>query len=103
MSNNLPTKSEFLIYRTDDGKMKLDVRLEDETIWLTQQLMAALFFQTTKQNIGQHLKNIFSEGELSNDSVVKSFFTTAVDGKQYVTNPPQVAASKRNNLAGLIR
>ncbi|MCD4750796.1 MAG: virulence RhuM family protein [Thermoanaerobaculales bacterium] len=77
--------AEFLIYRTDDGEVKLDVRLEDESIWLTQQMMAELF-QTTKQNIGQHLKNIFDEGELGCDSVVKKFLTTAADAKQYKTN-----------------
>jgi hypothetical protein len=59
--------------------------LQDETVWLTQQHMAELF-QTTKQNIGQHLKNIFEEGELTSDSVVKKFFTTASDGKKYNTN-----------------
>ena len=78
-------KGEMLIYQTDDGRVKLDVRLENETIWLTQQLMADLF-QTSKQNIGQHLKKIFEEGELIQDSVVKKFFTTAADGKQYHTN-----------------
>lgn len=78
-------KGQFLVYETEDGLVKIDVRLADETVWLTQQLMADLF-QTTKQNIGQHLKNIFSEGELSEDSVVKKFFTTAVDGKRYQTN-----------------
>jgi hypothetical protein len=53
-----------LVYQTDDGRVKLEVRLENETVWLTQQLMAELF-QTTKQNVGQHLKNIFDEGELA--------------------------------------
>jgi hypothetical protein len=67
-----------LVYQTDDGRVKLEVRLENETVWLTQQLMAELF-QTTKQNVGQHLKNIFDEGELAQDSVVKKFFTTAAD------------------------
>jgi hypothetical protein len=57
MNYNLPAKSEFLVYQTEDGRIKVDVRLEEETVWLTQQLMADLF-QTTKQNIGQHLKNI---------------------------------------------
>ena len=85
MTNNLPTKSEFLVYQTDDGRIKLEVRLENETVWLTQQLMSELF-QTSKQNIGQHLKNIFDEGELDQDSVVKKFFTTAADGKKYETN-----------------
>jgi hypothetical protein len=78
-------KGQFLVYEAEDGQVKIDVRLEDETVWLTQQLMAELF-QTTKQNIGQHLKNVFSEGELIENSVVKKFFTTAADGKKYKTN-----------------
>jgi len=78
-------KGELLVYQTEDGTVKLEVRLENETIWLTQQMMAELF-QTTKQNIGQHLKNIFEEGELEPDSVVKKFFTTAVDSKRYNTS-----------------
>jgi hypothetical protein len=78
-------RGQFLVYEAEDGQVKIDVRLEDETVWLTQQLMADLF-QTTKQNIGQHLKNVFSEGELREDSVVKKFFTTAADGKRYRTN-----------------
>lgn len=84
MTDDLPVKSEFLVYQTEDGRIKIDVRLEDESVWLTQQIMADLF-QTTKQNIGQHLRNIFSEGELTEESVVKKFFTTASDGKNYKT------------------
>jgi len=80
-----PPGGQFLVYRTEDGKLKIDVRFEGETVWLTQQLMAELF-QTTKQNIGQHLKSIFEEGELTRESVVKDFFTTAADGKNYNTN-----------------
>ncbi|OGV68180.1 MAG: hypothetical protein A2498_15015 [Lentisphaerae bacterium RIFOXYC12_FULL_60_16] len=76
--------SEIILYQTEDGRNRIEVRLENETVWLTQQLMAELF-QTTKQNIGQHLKNVFAEGELRQDSVVKKSFTTAVDGKQYET------------------
>ena len=53
-----PSKGQFLVYEAEDGRVKIDVRLEDDTVWLTQQLMADLF-QTTKQNDGQHLKNIF--------------------------------------------
>jgi hypothetical protein len=75
---------QFLVYQTQDGKLKIDVRFEGETVWLTQQHMAELF-QTSKQNIGQHLKSIFSEGELVQDSVVKDSFTTAADGKNYLT------------------
>ncbi len=77
--NNL---SQFIIYQSEDGKIKLDVRFVDETVWLTQALMAELF-STSKQNIGQHLKNIMLEQELDKDLVVKDFFTTAADGKQY--------------------
>ena len=82
---NQPTpSSEIILYQTEDGRNRIEVRLENETVWLTQQLMAELF-QTTKQNVGQHLKNVFAEGELRHDSVVKKSFTTAADGKQYET------------------
>jgi len=80
-----PPGGQFLVYQAEDGKLKIDVRFEDETVWLTQQHMAELF-QTTKQNIGQHLRGIFAEGELVQDSVVKNFFTAAADGKSYATN-----------------
>ena len=80
-----PGKGQFLVYEAEDGQVKIDVRLKDETVWLTQQLMADLF-QTTKQNIGQHLKNVFAERELIENAVVKKFFTTAADGKKYKTN-----------------
>ena len=83
--SNLPAKSEFRIYEAENGTIKIDVRFEGETVWLTQQLMADLF-QTTKQNIGRHLRNIFDEGELAQPAVVKNFFTTAADGKNYSTN-----------------
>jgi len=85
--------SQFIIYQAEDGQTKLDVRFQDETVWLSQQLMAELF-SSSKQNIGQHLKNIFEEQELLENSVVKDFFTTAVDGKQYRT--------KRYNLDAII-
>ncbi len=80
-----PPGGQFIVYQTEDGKLKIDVRFEGETVWLTQQHMAELF-RTTKQNIGQHLKGIFDECELSQNSVVKNFFTTAADGKNYKTN-----------------
>jgi hypothetical protein len=82
---SLPPGGQFILYQTEDGKLKIDVRFEGETVWLTQQQLSELF-QTTKQNIGQHLKSIFAEGELAQDSVVKNFFTTAADGKRYATN-----------------
>lgn len=78
------SNSELIIYQSDDGGTRIETRLEDETVWLTQAQLAELF-GTTKQNIGQHFKRIFEEGELSEDSVVKNFFTTAADGKNYNT------------------
>lgn len=77
-----PAAGEILVYQSDDGTVRLDVRLQDETVWLTQQMMAELL-QSSKQNIGQHLKNIFEEAELDQAAVVKNFFTTAADGKKY--------------------
>ena len=86
MSNKLPEKSkgQVLIYQTEKGQTKLEVRLEEETVWLTQKDMAELY-QTTKQNISLHIKNIYEEGELNENSVVKESLTTALDGKNYKT------------------
>ncbi len=81
---SLQNRSQLLIYQSEDGRTRIEVQLQDETVWLTQKLMADLF-QTSKQNIGQHLKNVFEEGELRKDAVVKKFFTTAADGKKYQT------------------
>jgi hypothetical protein len=83
-SKTPPPGGQFLVNQTENGKLRIDVRFEGETVWLTQQHMAELF-QTTKQNIGQHLKSIFVEGELTQNSVVKDSFTTAADGKNYAT------------------
>lgn len=74
----------ILIYTSDDGQVKIEVRLEDENVWLTQNAMAELF-DTTKQNISLHIKNIFEENELNENSVVKENLTTASDGKNYKT------------------
>lgn len=75
-------KSEILLFQTDEGRINLHVRLENETVWLTQSDMVELF-QTSKQNISLHIKNIFEEGELYENSVVKEYLTTAKDGKKY--------------------
>jgi hypothetical protein len=77
-------KPEILLFQTEDGQTKVEVRLENETVWLTQALMVELF-QTTKQNISLHIQNIFKEGELQVVSVVKESLTTATDGKNYQT------------------
>lgn len=76
--------SDILIYQTEDGSTKIQVQLTDNTVWLTQADMVELF-QTTKQNISLHIKNIFEEGELVENSVVKEYLTTAADGKNYRT------------------
>lgn len=75
--------SEIILYQPEET-FKLEVRLEDETVWLTQQQMAELL-QTSKQNISLHTSNIFKEKELEKDSVVKESLTTAQDGKKYRT------------------
>ena len=79
-----PTKeNEIIIYQPDEN-LKLDVQVEGETVWLTQAQMVELF-QTSKQNISLHINNIFKEGELDSESVVKDYLTTATDGKKYRT------------------
>ncbi len=84
MSNEPLPQSEIILYQTEDGSTRVQCRFENETVWLTQAQMADLF-QTTKQNVGQHVKSLFTEGELVQDSVVKDSFTTAADGKNYAT------------------
>ena len=77
--------NQIIMYQTEDGLTKIDVTLEDETVWLNQAQMAELF-KTTKQNISYHINNCFKEGELNETSVVKDFLTTAADGKPYNTH-----------------
>jgi hypothetical protein len=80
-----PTNGELFLYKDDYGTVKLNGLIYDESLWLPQAAIAELF-DTTKQNIGQHIKNIFNDAELSENSVVKKFFTTASDGKNYETS-----------------
>ena len=79
MSEN---KTELIIYQTEDGRTKIDVHMENETVWLSLDQMAELF-QRDKSTISRHIRNIFDEGELTRDSVVANFATTATDGKTY--------------------
>jgi len=81
MENN---QGNIVIYQSEDGHARIEMRLEDETVWLTQADMVNLF-QTTKQNISLFIRNIFDEGELKEPSVVKEYLTTASDGKNYKT------------------
>jgi hypothetical protein len=89
-------KGQVLLYQTQDNQTRVDVLLEDETVWLTQGQMAELF-QTTKQNVSLHIKNIFSEGELLEATVVKESLTTASDGK---TSKTGIVLTKRRNCEG---
>lgn len=79
--------AEYLTFvaATGDNADSVEMRYQDENIWLTQKLMAALY-DVSVQNIGQHIKKIFEDGELSPDSVIKKYFITASDGKDYETN-----------------
>ena len=80
--------SQIIIYQTESGETKLDVRFQDETVWLTQKLIAELF-QTTPQNITIHLKNIFKEGELEEIATCKDFLQVQIEGKR--------ESAKKNN------
>lgn len=77
-------ENEIIIYQTQDGQTKIDVRIENETVWLTQNQMAELF-QTTKQNISLHIKNVFKEGELLEVSTVKDYLTVQNEGSRQVS------------------
>lgn len=73
---------EIIIYQTEDGLTKIDVSMQDETVWLSLEQMSHLF-QRDKSTISRHIKNVFEDGELSRDAVVANFATTAADGKIY--------------------
>lgn len=76
--------NKILIYTGQDGLIKIDVKLEEDTLWLTQAQMCELY-QTSKSNVSEHIKHIFEEGELQEGAVVRKFRTTAADGKLYLT------------------
>jgi len=76
--------NKIIIYQTDDGQTQIDVRLENDTVWLTQAQMVELF-QTTKQNVSLHVSNVFKEGELKQESTVKEYLTVQQEGKRSVS------------------
>jgi hypothetical protein len=80
----LPPKGQFLVYKDDDGQIKIDVRLEGETAWLTQAQMAELF-QTTVPNVNIHLRNVFTEGELQATATIKEFLIVRQEGSRQVS------------------
>ena len=81
--SHLPQQSQFLIYQTEDGRVKIDVRFEDESVWLTQQMMADLF-QTSQQNISLHINNIYEEGELQPEATHKEYLSVRQEGFRQV-------------------
>ena len=81
---NPEKNTEFIIFRTEDEQVSVDVRIEADTIWLTQDQIAELY-GAARPGITQHIKNIFAEGELQENSVSKKFLRTAADGKNYNT------------------
>ncbi|MFV9691711.1 MAG: RhuM family protein [Desulfobacteria bacterium] len=81
---NPPEPAEILLYQTEDGQTRLEVRLQEENVWLTQKRMAELFRKNVR-TINEHIQNIFAEGELVPESVIRNFRITADDGKSYET------------------
>ena len=77
-------ENKIIIYQTEDGQTQIDVRLENETVWLTQAQMVELF-QTTKQNVSLHLNNLYKEGELKKEGTVKEYLTVQQEGKRNVS------------------
>lgn len=75
-------KGDIVVYRSEDGRTKVDVRFEGETVWLTQAQLVDLY-HSSKANISEHIKHIFEDGELDKERVVRKFRTTAADGKKY--------------------
>ncbi len=84
MPDNKQPQSSIVLYQTEDGQTRIQCRFENETIWLTQKLMAELFKKDVR-TINEHIRNIFAESELAEDSVIRNFRITAADGKSYET------------------
>ena len=83
MNPNLKNSGDVIIYQSEDGATKINVNLQDETVWLSQQQLVELY-HASKSNISEHIKHIFEEGELQESSVIRKFRTTAKDGKNYL-------------------
>jgi len=84
-TKSVNSNGDLLLYQTEDGTTRVEVRFFDETIWLNQNQMVELF-QTTKQNISLHIQNIFSENELTREATVKDYLTVQSDGCRQVKN-----------------
>jgi predicted transcriptional regulator len=91
-------QSEIIIYQTEDGQTKIDVRIENETVWLSLDKMAELF-QRDKSTVSRHIRNVFEEGELEQNSVVAKFATTAADGKRHIVTYYNIEESNETGNA----
>lgn len=80
--NKQDKNNQIIIYNTEDGETKIEVRMKNETVWLSQKQMAELFDKDRK-TITEHIRNVFKEGELAENSVCRKFQHTAEDGKTY--------------------
>ncbi len=85
MQNNIYKNNQIIIYNTKDVETKIEVQMKDETVWLSQKQMAELFDKDVR-TINEHIKNVFSERELAENSVIRKFRITATDSKMYNTN-----------------
>ena len=95
-TNSTAPIGQMLIYQTEDGRLKVEARLENETLWLTQQQMAGVF-GTTPENVLMHLKNIYNEGELEQNSTSKDFLVVRQEGARQVKR-----ALKHYNLDAIL-
>lgn len=99
----LRNQGEIVIYQTDDGKAKIDVRFENETVWLTQAQLAELY-QSSKANISEHIKHIFEEDELEEAATVRKFRTVQNEGQRQVSRLVTIKkSSSEKRHAGIIR
>ena len=99
MPDGAPNHSSIILYQTEDGRTRIQCRLEDDTIWLTQKLMAELF-QKDVRTINEHVQNVFAEGELAEEAVIRKFRITAAEG---VLRPrDQVCKTFRSSSVKLI-
>lgn len=96
--------SEILIYQTDDGHTKIDVKFQDETVWLSQQQMADLF-QTSRTNVVEHIKHIYAEGELDEASTCRKFRQVRTEGNRAVSRelPHYNLSSKSENVSKILK
>ena len=100
MTDNLPApvpepSGQVILYQPDDGIARIEVRLEGETVWLTQRAMADLF-QTTKQNVSLHIQHVFDEGELRPEATVKQYLTVQTEGNRQIRRAVEPLQSQRH-------